>query len=622
MIAVPDGVRGETADAFARGQGWDLAAAPAAVRPAVRLVGALAAGPQAEDLLAPWSGLVEAVEVPPPRLGAYLLRHLRDGGIGLCLRTDTAYRWPVAAIFVAALRQRFGLVHMDFDHLELIVHELVVNATVHGNLGVDGGWEGGADPFLQFGGAVEAALADPCRAARRVQLSAIPVAGGLEVAVEDDGGGYDRAAVNGRQDDARRVHGLALVSTLTAGLRVERGGRRAVVAMAAEPSAGPAMDLSGAHVLVVDDHRANRTLLQALLTNMGVGRIELAEDGLQGLAAIERTKPDLVMLDVMMPNLDGYEMCRQLRRTYSLTDLPVIFITARTEPADRSQCFAAGGNDMVSKPISVPEVQARVGVHLHHRQVLSELKAYRERVRGELASARDAQLSLVPTAAELSALSRRTGLLIEGWMETSSELGGDFWTVFGAGPRKLGVLVADFTGHGMAAAVNVFRLHLLLSRLPRRTPGLSELLGQLNAELRRVLPPGQFAAVFCGIVDVDEGTLTYASAGALPPVLHGGGETRYLNAAGPPLGAFDEAEFDEHVVAMPPGAALLAYSDALLESEAAGAPICDEDTLLAWVAAVEPGFCVSAAVLERFHERQEGPLADDLTLVCVRRPLI
>lgn len=624
IVAISDAGLDDIAAKFrAYCPGWIAAEQPPAGSNAVRLADEVDEDVVAECLAEPWVGLVElgamADIVPAP--GPAFLRHLREGGLGLCLRTDTAYRIPLASLFTAAVEKRFGFRRMDFSDLELVIHELAANAVIHGNLGVTGGWEASTNPLDVFGGAMDRALADPKLAARRVRLSALAVPGGLELAVEDDGDGYDVEAIRARHQDCVRLHGLALVEKMTDGVRVERGGRRVVVFIQSdEDCAPPVVNLSRVHVLVVDDNRANRELLRGLLSSMGVGRIEMAEDGEQGLAAVGRAKPDLILLDVMMPKMDGYEMCRRLRADHQLTDLPVIFITARSEPQDRTQCFAAGGTDMVSKPISVAEVKARVEVQLRHRLILEELNNYRKRVRDELRLAREAQLSLIPTRDDIAALCRRTGLVVEGVMETSSELGGDFWTAFDAGPGKLGLLVADFTGHGPAAAFNVFRLHLLLSRIPAENSKPGALLNWLNTELKAVLPPGQFAAAFVAVIDGEAGILSFASAGSPLPVLCEEGAARFLETAGPPLGAFADAEFDQTDMIMAPGASLLIYSDALVETEVDGTLVCDDGTLLNWVETIAPECSVTAAILDRFHERVEGGPPDDLTLVCVRRP--
>ncbi|EME71574.1 chemotaxis response regulator protein-glutamate methylesterase [Paramagnetospirillum caucaseum] len=617
IVAVMDGISPQ-AEEHLRLLGWPVAAEPGDGHGAVMVRERFPAGDLAGCLSPPWAGGIEVGGTGLHPVGSCFRRHLAEGGLGLSLRSDTAYGGDVALPFAQAVGRR--LAEPEGGALEFIIQEMVTNALLHGNLmvgGIDSDGGGGLDGF---GERIEAALADSERAGRRVQLSASLVGDRLELAVEDDGPGFDHPDSHA---NSRRPHGLALLESMVSDLRIEEGGRRTVATLVIptrqlrpEPPG-----LESVRVLVVDDNLMNRVLMETLLLRMGVGRVETVESGEKGLAAIAREKPDLILLDVMMPGMDGFEMCRQLRRRHPLTELPVIFVTALDGPADRTACFQAGGSDMVTKPIDAHEVAARVGVHLRLGQAMDGLKAYRERVHEELRAARAAQAALMPTSAELSAIRGRLGLVVDGRIESSSELGGDFWTVLPAGPNQMTLLVADFTGHGPVAAFNVFRLHLLLSRLPRQMPSPSALLGHLNLELKAVLRPGQFAAAFAALIDVEAGTLTYAGAASPPPVLVSGGAARFLEADGPPLGAFADAEYEETRIGLPCGAALLAYSDALVESLGDdGALACDQESLREWVQGVRAGHSLADEVLARFREKVPGEPPDDLTLVCIRRP--
>ncbi len=567
----------------------------------------------------PWAGGVETAGGPPENFSGCFQRHLAEGGLGLSLRSDTAYGIDVASLFSAALQQRLLSSDSEIDDLEFVLHEMISNALLHGNFGMAGALTPDVAGLDAFEDRVEAALADADKVRRRVQISAVYADGLLEVAVEDEGAGFAEDSV---RPDAVRPHGLDFISGMVDSFRLEENGRRAVATFPFRPRQKPAnmVSLEHATVLVVDDKKLNRDLLTALMTAMGVGRILQAEDGDQALARIEQCKPDLVLLDVMMPNVDGYDTCRTLRRHYSLSDLPVIFITALDGPSDRFACFAAGGNDVISKPLNNAEVIARVGVHLQLGLIMDKLKLFQDRVHDELQQARSAQLALTPTPQSIDQIADRTGLAIEGLMETSSELGGDFWTLMETGPRQLCLLMADFTGHGTMAAFNVFRLHLLLSRLPRQVPPPARLLDLLNGELRRVLKPGEFASVFVALIDLDRQSLTFSSAAAPPPVLVSEGEVRFLECEGPPLGAFDHPEFEEWSVPFQPGTQLLIYSDALVESVAGDALVCSDDTLLDWVRQDRGDRRLAAAILERFSAILPGDPPDDLSLVSVGWP--
>ena len=619
IVAVMVGITPQVEESLRR-LGWAVTAKPETGLGAVMVRERFSPDFLGQCLSPPWVGGVETDGSGRHPVGACFRRHLAEGGLGLSLRSDSAYGGDIALPFAEALAKRLLVPETDTFDLGFIIQEMVSNALLHGNLGVGGIDSEGGGGLDGFGERIEAALADPERAGRRVQLSASMVGERLEVAVEDDGPGFDH--VDGRHD-SRRPHGLALLESMVSDLRIEEGGRRSIATLIipTRQRRPEPLGLESVRVLVVDDNLMNRVLMETLLLRMGVGHVESVDSGEKGLAAIKIQKPDLVMLDVMMPGMDGFEMCRRLRRIYPLTELPVIFVTALDGPGDRAACFEAGGSDMVTKPIDASEITARVGVHVRLGQAMDRLKAYQERVHDELRAARGAQAALMPTNAELSAIRNRLGLVVDGRIESSSELGGDFWTVLPAGPSQLFLLVADFTGHGPVAAFNVFRLHLLLSRLPRQMPSPSALLAHLNVELKAVLRPGQFAAAFAALIDVETGMMTYAGAASPPPVLQHEGRVRFLEADGPPLGAFADAEYEEGRVYMPHGAALLAYSDALVESQGGdGTLACDQDALRDWVLGAQAGHSLADEVLARFREKIPGEPPDDLTLVSIRRP--
>ncbi|AVM74564.1 SpoIIE family protein phosphatase [Magnetospirillum gryphiswaldense] len=567
----------------------------------------------------PHQGVIEGA-APWHQGGQRFLLHLERGGLGLALTTASAYAEDAALPFAQALSHYLrdaGFVCPSTD-LQLVVHEALANALIHGNLAVNATTSGSVEDMLRFCELVEDALADPARAGRMVWLSAAIIGSHLQIAVEDQGAGFQPRA--GRNTDIR-PHGLDLIAGSVHALRRENDGRTLLLEVTLEQRQLPRQAFAQVSILIVDDNPFNCRMLEALIQTLGVGHIRVANDGIQGLEAITEHCPDLVLLDVMMPRMDGLEMCRRLRTDHALSDLPVLFITALEDAKSRTACFAAGGNDVISKPIDTDEVLARVRVHLQNALLMAKLNAYRNRVRDEMEAARATQASLVPTDEHLNAIRRRTGLSIQGVVESSSELGGDFWTLFEAGPRHLGVLAADFSGHGLPAAFNVFRLHVLLSRLPRRPPPPALMMAQLNRELKMLLKLGEFAAVFIGLIDLNEGTLTYAGAATPPPVLIDTlGRASFLDIAGPPLGAFTDPDYDEWCVPFPPGTSLLVYSDALVESESGGKLVCDDATLLRWATETAPDACMVGTILNRFRAHIPGEPPDDLTLLHIRRP--
>lgn len=382
-----------------------------------------------------------------------------------------------------------------------------------------------------------------------------------------------------------------------------------------------ALDLSRCRVLIVDDNAFNRKTLAMVISRAGVGEVDFAGDGEEGLRKVERFLPDLVLLDVEMPRMDGLEMCRRLRDIPQFAALPVLFQTILDSEEEQVRCFAAGGNDYITKPIRAGECVARVRQQLEKRILFNDLTAFRERLNGELRSARDMQMSLLPEPAIVAKLSARYGVDVRSHFETSSELGGDFWQLYPIDDRRFGVLIADFAGHGITAAINTFRLHTLIDRVDADRAKPADWLAALGAALKGVLPVGQFATAFYGVINLDEDALIYAGAGAPPPVLAVGGEPTALDSTGLVLGVSRSGFYHERRAAFPPGARLFLYSDALTETpdqSGRALGLSAVPALVDLAQRADPSDPL-AALLREFFVGRSRPLRDDLTAVWIER---
>jgi PleD family two-component response regulator len=136
-------------------------------------------------------------------------------------------------------------------------------------------------------------------------------------------------------------------------------------------------DIQGSRILVVDDSPDNLRLLTAVLKHAGLVARPVT-NGRQAIKAAEADPPDLVLLDVRMPEMSGMDVCRQLKRDERLRDIPVIFISGLQNADDKVEGFRAGGADFVSKPFVEEEVLARVKTQLRLRHLEAELLAYRQ----------------------------------------------------------------------------------------------------------------------------------------------------------------------------------------------------------------------------------------------------
>ncbi|SMH54380.1 PP2C family protein-serine/threonine phosphatase [Azospirillum agricola] len=376
-----------------------------------------------------------------------------------------------------------------------------------------------------------------------------------------------------------------------------------------------------ARVLVVDDNRINRHLLLALLERGGIRQVEQAADGNEGMERLESFKPDLVLLDLMMPHLDGFEMCRRMRADPRWKRLPVLIQSSLNRAEDRARAFAAGATDYVTKPINAVELLARVHIHIQKRCLLHDLEQYHARSQRELALARNMQERLMPSPARLATLRAACGLAIDAHFAPSSELGGDFWGIKRLPDGRTGVYLVDFSGHGVGAALNTFRLHAICQQLAPVCADPVEFLAAVNTRLCALLPSGQFATMLTGCVDPAAGVFHYASAGATAPMVWAPGDAEPLmgDGTGLPLGLLAGTRHESRSLPLPPGGRLFLYSDAAIEIPQ-GDGVLDEAGLLAMVRR-RAGETDGARLLDGLLDelRATGPIDDDLTALLITR---
>lgn len=400
--------------------------------------------------------------------------------------------------------------------------------------------------------------------------------------------------------------------------------------LAAEPSASgeesTELDraIKSSKILIVDDQMVVRKLIEFYLTAGGYNNLIFAEDGDDALAAIEAEAPDLVILDLQMPRMGGFEVCERLRGNADYHMLPILVQTAADSAEDRARIFEAGATDMVGKPINDAELRARVGIHLQNRHMLNQLSVYRESMERELSIAREMQSGIMPTDRHLQKLKDMYGIDVQSHFRTCDALGGDMWSAWPIDTRRMGFMIVDFTGHGVVASLNTFRFQSLTMSAGFLDGGdQTKYIEKLTRRLHSMLSIGQFATAIGSFIDFQEDELRYVgAAGPKPFIVDPGGKTgRFLASEGRPLGMMREASYEERVVPFPIGSALFLYSDALTETPDMVNPVYDDDRIaMALAGGLGSEFSPFDALLADFNERAPGALDDDLTMVMLSRP--
>lgn len=313
-------------------------------------------------------------------------------------------------------------------------------------------------------------------------------------------------------------------------------------------------------VLVVDDAPANIHVVNEILRD--TYKIRIATSGAKGLELAGATPgPDLILLDVIMPGMDGYEVCTRLKASAATRDIPVIFLTGQTETSDETRGFDVGAVDYIHKPFSPAVVAARVHTHLALRETRGQLERQLQTIQHELDTAREIQLSILPQE-----LPEIAGLDIAASYVPMTSVAGDFYDFAVIDDHTVGILVADVSGHGMPAALIASMLKIAFAAQAAHAGDPVKVLSGLNQALYGKFQVHYVTAAYV-LIDTAKQTLTYAGAGHPPLLLRDGttGTVREVLENGLFLGYFPNVVYTSIEVPFCKGDWILLYTDGIPE---------------------------------------------------------
>lgn len=329
--------------------------------------------------------------------------------------------------------------------------------------------------------------------------------------------------------------------------------------------------LVGGRLLVVDDNEMNRDMLSRRLEKQGCV-VSTAADGLLALEAVKKQPFDLILLDVMMPELDGYAVLAQLKADQQLRHIPVIMISALDELESVVRCIEAGAEDYLPKPFNPTLLRARIGACLEKKQLRDqEQRTYHALVESqrhlaaELAEAADYVRSLLPppVAGDISA---------EWQFIPSTQLGGDAFGYHWLDPEHFAIYLLDVCGHGVGAALlSISAMNVLRSQsLPStdfRVP--AQVLAGLNEAFQMEKQNNMYFTIWYGVYNTIRRKLAFSSGGHPPAMLvpppSAGLAPRQLRTGGLVIGTMSGVTFKDGECEVPRGSRLFVFSDGTYE---------------------------------------------------------
>jgi len=371
-------------------------------------------------------------------------------------------------------------------------------------------------------------------------------------------------------------------------------------------------------ILVVDDTPANLRLLSQILVEHGY-RVRAVTSGARALESAQTSPPSLVLLDIRMPEMSGYEVCERLKASERTRHIPVIFISALDDVEDKVRAFHMGGVDYITKPFQIGEVLARTETHLALRRLQEQLRDRNRRYERELALAGRIQASFLP-----SSIPNVPGWQIAARLVPSRETSGDFYDLVPLPDGRWGIVIGDVADKGAGAALFMALSWSLIRTYLAEHPFAPAL--AFDAVNRRILQDTlgtEFVTGFLGVLDPGSGRLTYANAGHCPGLLlRADGEVDWLTRTGMALGVVDDAAWEEEQVDLESGDLLVLYTDGVTETPDPDGALFRMPRLQLAVQAYRsagPVEILESVLDEVATFAQDARIQDDIALIVLKR---
>lgn len=380
-------------------------------------------------------------------------------------------------------------------------------------------------------------------------------------------------------------------------------------------------DLHKCPILIVDDSEFNATIIHTYLKNAGFEYIQVARDGQKAIEIVEEVAPDLMILDLVMPVMDGFEVLRRLKSDDRYKDIPIIVQTSAGDPDEQNLAWELGANDVLGKPIRQLELISRVNVQLRNTMLLRDLRYYHDMAENNILQGLELQRSLLPSSEEIQHIKERYRINIDFIFEPSLFLSGDLWGLVEIDDHSFGIWICDFSGKGIRAALNTFRVHTVVQELSDLYAKPDAFLEELNRRLLDIIGVGNFVTFIYGVIDLNTNMFNYSSASSMPPIIYNYSEHNFRTCAsqGLPLGIVADVKYElrsEHIMF---NDGLILYSDVLEERHNIPGVSFNESDLGEFISFLN-GEKVTRFIRSNIQPiRQQPRLMDDLTIIEIYR---
>lgn len=318
------------------------------------------------------------------------------------------------------------------------------------------------------------------------------------------------------------------------------------------------------HILLVDDNITSLKQAAALLRD--AYKVTMVKSGEQALEFLEKYTPHLILLDIEMPDMDGFETIQRIKLDERFRKIPVIFLTGNHDTATETKGFECGAADFITKPYSQEVMLHRISLQIQLASYQNRLETEKERMTAELDVATKIQASMLPQHFEIF---EKKGLFsVYANMEPAREVGGDFYDCFQVDDDHMAVVIADVSGKGVPAALFMVIAKTLIKTKAKGILSPGRVLEEVNREIYDTNEEDMFVTLFLGILELSTGKFVCANAGHNPPIhLHKDGRAEYFSIKQNfILGVMPGMTFEENVVQLEENDKIFLYTDGITEA--------------------------------------------------------
>jgi len=363
-------------------------------------------------------------------------------------------------------------------------------------------------------------------------------------------------------------------------------------------------------ILIVEDNPASLEIMQVRLEASDY-RVITATDGEEGLAKAQSSLPDLILLDVMMPKMDGLEVCRRLKNNDRLPFMPIIMVTAKTDTKDVIAGLEAGGDEYLTKPVDHGSLVARVKSMLRIKELHDTVIAQSTQLENQLKTASKIQTLFWP---ELP--TPEGGIRTWAVSQPASYVGGDFYDAIILPDKSVLAYVADVSGKGVPAALIMAAVSTKIRAEASLQQNLNLILRAVNGSMYELASTeGYFATVLLLKYWPRMRKIEMIRAGHINPVLVSPTGVREISGLkGVSLGVMEEVDYELAELVLEPGESLLLFSDGVTEAENASVEQFGYQRLIDQLS-TSKSFPHGEGLLESVREwRGQAVVNDDLTI--------